>query len=83
VGPEGTLVGFFRLSRAVTISSEFDGLLPFNDAEKDFSWRNQISVRFTSFLSLSYRLNVEYEPLFDEELQVEHDVQVRFSYPLF
>ena len=82
-GPEATLVGFVRLSRWVTLSTEFDGLLPIGDEDGVYTWRNQASVRLASFLSLNYRLNLEYKPTLSAETQVEQDVQLRFSYPVF
>ena len=82
-GPEATVVGFVRLSRWVTLSTEFDGLLPIGSEDGIYTWRNQASLRLATFLSLNYRLNVEYKPTLSDETQVEQDVQLRFSYPVF
>ena len=85
VGPEGTLVGIGRLSRWVTITSEFDGLLPVSDDDVVFTWRNQASLRLIRFVSINYRFNATRDPNLDVEdtIRTEHDVQLRFSYTLF
>ncbi|MEE2786177.1 MAG: ABC-type transport auxiliary lipoprotein family protein [Myxococcota bacterium] len=82
-GPEATVVGFVRLSRWVTLSTEFDGLLPIGAEDGIYTWRNQASLRLATFLSLNYRLNIEYKPTLSDETQMEQDVQLRFSYPVF
>lgn len=87
-GVEGTLVVLARISRWVTLSSEFDGLLPFGAQEADaalFTWRNQATVRLLSFLSLAYRFNASRDPNLGlgDDVRTEHDVQLRFSYNLF
>lgn len=86
VGPEGTVVLLARISRWVSVSSQFDGLLPFDsDQEVEFEWRNQISLRLVSFASLNYRLNMFRDPEFDatDDTVMTQDVQLRFSYVLF
>jgi hypothetical protein len=72
LGPEATVVGLGRVSRFVTLSTEFDGLLP-------------ISLRLASFASLNYRFNAVRDPNIgvDDDIRTEHDVQLRFSYTLF
>ena len=84
-GVEGTVVGLGRLGRFMTLSTEFDGLLPFNDDAATFTWRNQASLRLASFLSLVYRLNLTRDPNLGigDDVKSEHDVQLRFSYTLF
>lgn len=85
LGPEATVVGLGRVSRFVTLSTEFDGLLPISDDEAVFTWRNQISLRLASFASLNYRFNAVRDPNIgvDDDIRTEHDVQLRFSYTLF
>jgi ABC-type uncharacterized transport system auxiliary subunit len=84
-GLEGTLVGLARVSRFMTLSSEFDGLVPIGDDDIVYSWRNQVSLRLVSFVSLNYRFNVTRDPNLGigRDARTEHDVQLRFSYVLF
>ncbi len=85
-GPEAAVVLLGRITRWVTLSSDFDGLFPFSELEQPrFEWRNQVSLRLASFVSLAYRLNVFGDPNLgiDDDFQVEHDVQLRFSYVVF
>ncbi len=82
-GIEGTIVGFARPLPWVTVSTEFDGLLAFDQDNSSFTWRNQISLRLASFASLNYRYNLTLDPAIIDETQTEHDVQLRFSYTLF
>ncbi len=85
-GVESTAIGSARISRWVTLSTEFDSLYPI-DQERDFifTWRNQVNLRLASFASLTYRFNAERNPakLGTSELQIEQDLQLRFSYTLF
>lgn len=82
-GIEGTVVGFARPLPWVTVSTEFDGLLAFEQDNSSFTWRNQVSLRLASFASLNYRYNLTLDPAIIDETQTEHDVQLRFSYTLF
>lgn len=84
-GGEGTLVGVARLSRWVTLTTEFDGLMPINDEKASFTWRNQASLRLIRFMSINYRFNANRDVKLErtESILTEHDVQLRFSYTLF
>ncbi|MFN3199919.1 MAG: ABC-type transport auxiliary lipoprotein family protein [Bradymonadia bacterium] len=85
-GLEGTIVALGRVSRYVTIATEFDGLMALSPGDKSvFTWRNQLNVRLSSFLSLIYRLNLERNPNLGlgDQVTTDHDVQLRFSYNLF
>jgi ABC-type uncharacterized transport system auxiliary subunit len=83
-GVETTLVGLGRLSSFMVLSTEFDGLLPVTGDPVLFTWRNQLTLRLASFLSLNYRFNVVRDPsLGTNDVLTEHDVQLRFSYVLF
>lgn len=85
-GIEMTAIGTARVTRFVTLSTEFDALQPFAQDEPFlFTWRNQISLRLASFASLTYRLNMTRNPqlLLVDDIQTEHTVQLRFSVTLF
>lgn len=85
-GFEGAVVGFLRLERWVTLSTEFDGLVAFDREDSTFTWRNQLNIRLASFVSLALRYNMAFEPSLTEDgddLRTEKDVQLRFSYTLF
>lgn len=85
-GVEGAVVGFVRLERWVTLSTEFDGLLAFDREDSTFTWRNQLNIRLASFVSLALRYNMAFEPTLTEDgddLRTEKDIQLRFSYTLF
>ncbi len=85
-GVEATAIGSARITRYVTLSTEFDALYPFDQNEEFiFTWRNQASLRLASFASLTYRLNMIRNPqlLLDDTVQMEHTVQLRFSLTLF
>lgn len=85
-GVESTAIGSARLTRWVTLSTEFDSLYPFDpDQSFIFTWRNQVNLRLASFASITYRFNAERNPakLAADDVQTEHDVQLRFSYTLF
>jgi len=87
-GFESTLVGMLRLSRWVTLSTELEGFLPFDEQPATITWRNQASLRLVSFASLNYRFNYNRKPIrtAEEEKPLtikEHFLQLRFSYNLF
>lgn len=85
-GIEMTAIGAARVTRYVTLSTEFDALYPFDQSEGFiFTWRNQVGLRLASFASLTYRLNMTRNPqlLLVDEIQTEHTVQLRFSLTLF
>lgn len=83
-GLEGTLVGLGRITRFVTVSTELDGLLPIDVEDIVVTWRNQVTVRLASFLSLNYRFNLSRDPNLGigSDIRTEHDVQLRFSFVL-
>ncbi len=83
-GIEGTALGQARVTRFITLSTEFDGLMPFNDfGAPIFSWRNQASLRLASFASFVYRLNLQRTAASRGDVETAHDLQLRFSYTLF
>ncbi len=85
-GLELTLLGRAQFSRWITGSSEFEGLFPFDEEDEVYlSWRNQISLRLMRFISLAYRFNALRAPNLgiSDEIETEHDIQLRFSYTLF
>jgi ABC-type uncharacterized transport system auxiliary subunit len=86
LGFEGTLVGIGRITRFITVSTELDGLVPVEDDDLVVAtWRNQITVRLASFLSVNYRFNLTRDPNLGigTDVRTEHDVQLRFSFVLF
>lgn len=85
-GVEGTIVGLGRITRFVTVSTEFDSLVPlWGDDLIVVTWRNQVNVRLASFLSLNYRFNLSRDPNLGigDDVRTEHDLQLRFSWVLF
>ena len=85
-GVETSAIGSARVTRWVTLSTEFDSLYAFQaDRPFIFTWRNQINLRLASFASMTYRFNaLRNEALtLEADVQTEHTVQLRFSYPLF
>jgi hypothetical protein len=84
-GGEGTVIGIARLSRYLTIATEFEGFLPFTDGEEVFTWRNQVTLRLAQFVSVVYRFNAFRDPNTDIEdtVRTDHNLQLRFSYTLF
>ena len=85
-GVESTAIGQARITRWVTVSTEFDSLVPFDtSASTLLTWRSQANLRLASFASLSYRFNAEQRPgvAEGEGVQVEHNLQLRFSVTLF
>jgi hypothetical protein len=85
LGFEGTVVGLGRVTRFITLSTELDALIPVTDDAVVYTWRNQVTLRLVSFISLNYRFNVTRDPNLGigEEPRTEHDVQLRFSYVIF
>ncbi len=83
-GFEGTVVGLVRMWRLIA-TTEFDGLIPVTNDDAIYTWRNQVSLRLASFMSINYRFNVVRDPNLGlgDEARTEHDVQVRFSYNVF
>lgn len=85
-GVETSAIGSARFTRWITVSTEFDSLYAF-EAERAFvfTWRNQVNLRLASFASIAYRFNaLRNEALtLDADVQTEHTLQLRFSYPLF
>lgn len=85
-GIEGSAVGFARLTRYVTASTNFEGNQPLSGTSNRpvFNWRNQIGLRLSSYASLNYRLNAELDPPKGiETTVVEQDIQLRFSFAIF
>ena len=84
-GGEGTVVGIARLTRYLTIATEFEGFLPLGEGDGLFTWRNQASLRLAQFASIVYRFNAILDPNTDIEkkIRTEQTLQLRFSYTLF
>ena len=85
-GLEGTVVGIGRVTRFITLSTELDGLIPISSNDfAVYTWRNQVTFRLVSFISLNYRFNLTRDPNLGigTSPRTEHDVQLRFSYVLF
>lgn len=83
-GLETTVVLNFALTRWVNANTEFEGFVPFDDFEHPtLRWDNNIGLRITSFISVNYIYRMKYEPELNEELQHDHQVQLRASYKFF
>lgn len=85
-GVETTAIGQARVTRWITLSTELDALVPFEaDKSMVMTWRNQANLRLARFASLSYRFNAEQNSAVtrEEGIQVEHNLQLRFSVTLF
>lgn len=70
-----------RLSRYLQASTEFDMLLPFEGlAATQFTWRNTVSLRLSSFAAVTYTLNLLRQPNVspDQPLALEQGLQLRF-----
>ncbi len=84
LGIELSALGQARITRFVTVSSEFEGLAPFDDFSTPLlTWRSQISLRLASFASFVYRYNLIRSSTSGGEFESSQDVQLRFSYTLF
>lgn len=83
-GLETTLVLNFSLTRWVIANTEFEGFVPFDDFKHPtLRWDSNLGLRITSFISVNYIYRMKYEPELNEELQHDHQVQLRFSYKFF
>ena len=72
-----------RLSRYLQASTEFDMLLPFEGLDAtQITWRNSVSVRLSSFASITYTLNIVRQPNVNpaQPFAAEQGLQLRFFY---
>ncbi len=82
-GVEVSALGQARVSRFLQASSEFDMLLPFEGLNStQLTWRNTISLRLSSFASVTYTLNVARQPNVNpiSPYFMEQGLQLRFFY---
>ena len=84
-GVESTVVVYVQILRALTLSTSFDGLVPFTDpAGTSFTWRNLLNLRLASFASLVYRVDLTVDPsLGDTTVRDVQRLLLRFSWVLF
>ena len=82
-GVEVSALGQARLSRYLQASTEFDMLLPFEGlTATQMTWRNTLSLRLSSFASVTYTLNVVRQPNVNplDPFAYEQGLQLRFFY---
>ncbi|MFH1529709.1 MAG: hypothetical protein ABIK09_03120 [Pseudomonadota bacterium] len=81
VGAESTIVARATLTRWVLLNTEFEIFAPFDDfLQPTFRWDNNLALRITSYVSISYLYRMKYEPELNESLQHDHQALLRFSY---
>lgn len=80
-GAESTIVARATLTRWVLLNTEFDIFFPFDDfIQPSFRWDNNLALRITSYVSVSYIYRMKYEPAINDALQHDHQALLRFSY---
>lgn len=82
-GVEFSALGLGRISRYLQLSTEFDILLPFEGlGATQMTWRNAVSLRLSSFASVTYTVNIVRQPNVNplEPLGTEQGLQLRFFY---
>jgi hypothetical protein len=83
-GIEATVVATLRLPGWIVYSTDLELFADFQTLDKpSASWRNTLSLRITRNLSLNYYLNVDYEPLIIDELQIHQSLLFRASWSIF
>ena len=82
-GIEVSALGQGRLSRYLQASTEFDMLLPFEGLDAtQMTWRNSVSLRLSSFASMTYTFNLVRQPNVNalNPFAYEQGLQLRFFY---
>ena len=82
-GIEVSALGMARVSRFLQVSTEFDMLLPFEGlTATQMTWRNTLSLRLSSFASVTYTLNIVRQPNVNpiDPFASEQGLQLRFFY---
>ena len=83
VGVESTLLGSLRLGRWLMLDTELDGLVPMLSEDTDLpiiNWKNTLSLRLSSFASLSYVVRMDYDTRLSSSVQTEQRVLLRFAF---
>jgi len=80
-GAESTVVARATLTRWVLLNTEFEVFAPFDDfLDPSFRWDNNLALRITSYVSISYIYRMKFEPSLNDALQHDHQALLRFSY---
>ena len=80
-GAESTIVARATITRWVLLNTELEVFAPFDDfLVPSFRWDNNLALRITSYVSISYIYRMKYEPSLDPGLQHDHQALLRFSY---
>lgn len=84
VGLEGGVRLIANPTRTTLFRSTLDVFADFlNGGNPTVEWKNTLSLRVTSFISVDYSLDVMREPRVTDGAQVEHGGVVRFSWTLW
>jgi hypothetical protein len=82
-GIEAVLTGDLRIGSLITYTTNFDAFTDFREmGDPAFDWRNALSLRLASWVSIDYAVNLVLEPLVTRDLQVTQDVLLRFSWEI-
>ncbi|MBM4370826.1 MAG: hypothetical protein FJ098_04185, partial [Deltaproteobacteria bacterium] len=80
-GAESTVLARASITRWVLLTTEAEVFAPFDDfLAPTFRWDNNLALRITSYVSISYIYRMKYEPSINGALQHDHQALLRFSY---
>lgn len=83
VGTESILSGSLWLTEFITYTTQFDFFLDFADfTEPTIDWQSTLSLRLLDFLSLDYSFELLRQPQVSSEVQLSHDLLLRFSWQI-
>ncbi len=83
-GIEATVVATLRLPGWIVYSTDLELFADFQTLTRpSANWRNTLSLRITRNLSVNYYLNIDYEPLVIDELQIHQSLLFRASWSIF
>ncbi|MBN1944429.1 MAG: hypothetical protein JW797_02080 [Bradymonadales bacterium] len=82
-GLEAIVTGSFRLIQFTQYTTHFELFADFGEfTDPTIEWQNTLGIRLLEFLSLDYRFELISQPQVSEELQMAHNLLLRFSWEL-
>ncbi|NOZ85735.1 MAG: porin family protein [Deltaproteobacteria bacterium] len=83
MGPEASLIGIGRMTRWISLTTEFKLLEPIEDwSSPIMKWQLTVSFRLVSFASLNYIVDLAYDKKLEDMLQIRQRLLLRFSYEI-
>jgi hypothetical protein len=82
-GLEALALGRARIGQVVRLTSNLEAFADFRElGDPTLNWENTVSFRLFEMLSLDYVLDIERDPAISNELDLKHELLLRFAWQI-